>query len=63
MTSPAAADIATSDPLFAGLFDRTITSIPDSVKKQRYMTSVAPMSANPGRWVEQPRRFRLASTR
>jgi hypothetical protein len=55
MTSPAAADSATSDPLFAGLFDRSITSIPDSVKKQRYITSVAPMSANPGRWVEQPR--------
>ncbi|HEV2624614.1 MAG TPA: galactose oxidase, partial [Xanthobacteraceae bacterium] len=55
MTSPAAADSATSDPLFAGLFDRSITSIPDSVKKQRYMTSVAPMSANPGRWVEQAR--------
>jgi Kelch motif len=55
MTSPAAADTATSDPLFAGLFDRNIKSIPATVEKQRYMTSIAPMSANPGRWVEQPR--------
>ena len=41
-----------SDPLFAGLFDKTITAIPADVAKQRYMTSVAPMAANPGKWVE-----------
>ena len=44
-----------SDPLFAGLFDKTITAIPADVAKQRYMTSVAPMAANPGKWVEMPR--------
>ena len=53
MSLAAAAD--TGDPLFAGLFDRKITSIPASVEKQRYMTSTAPVAANPGRWVEQPR--------
>jgi len=45
----------TSDPLFAGLNDRSITAIPATVEKQRYVTSVAPTAANPGRWVEQPR--------
>jgi hypothetical protein len=55
MTSPAATETATSDPLFAGLFDRNITSIPATVEKQRYMTSIAPVAANPGRWVEEPR--------
>ena len=45
----------TTDPLYAGLNDRTITDIPKTVEKQRYMTSVAPMAANPGRWVAQPR--------
>src|SRR5580704_7182827 len=49
------ADAATTDPLFAGLNDRTITAIPASVEKQRYLTSVAPKAANPGRWIEQPR--------
>jgi N-acetylneuraminic acid mutarotase len=44
-----------ADPLFAGLNDRSITAIPASVEKQRYMTSVAPAAANPGKWVEQPR--------
>src|ERR1700674_1869532 len=44
-----------TDPLFAGLNDRTITAIPASVEKQRHMTSVAPKPANPGRWVEQLR--------
>jgi len=43
-----------SDPLYAGLFDRKITAIPEAAHKQRYMTSVAPVAANPGRWVEQP---------
>jgi N-acetylneuraminic acid mutarotase len=51
MNSPDAA----SDPLFIGLNDRTITAIPASVERQRYMTSVAPKAANGGRWVEQPR--------
>ena len=53
--SAATAQAATGDPLFAGLFDRSITAIPESVAKQRYMTSVAPIAANPGRWIEQPR--------
>jgi Kelch motif len=56
MTASAATTQATTgDPLFAGLFDRSITANPETVAKQRYMTSVAPMAANPGRWVEQPR--------
>ena len=42
-------------PLFLGLTDKSITDIPKTVEKQRYMTSVAPKAANPGRWVEQPR--------
>jgi hypothetical protein len=44
-----------NDPLFLGLSDCTITAIPATVEKQRYMTSVAPKAANPGKWVEQPR--------
>jgi hypothetical protein len=44
-----------SDPLFAGLFDRKITDVPDSVRDMRYTTSVASVAANPGRWIEQPR--------
>jgi hypothetical protein len=50
-TSPASA----ADPLFAGLFDKSITAIPASVEAQRYITSVAPPAANPGRWIEQKR--------
>ena len=42
-------------PIFLGLNDKTITDIPKTVEKQRYMTSVAPKAANPGTWVEQPR--------
>jgi len=42
-------------PLFLGLNDKSITDIPKTVEKQRYMTSVAPKAANPGKWVEQPR--------
>ncbi|HXW49695.1 MAG TPA: kelch repeat-containing protein, partial [Xanthobacteraceae bacterium] len=53
--SAGTAPAATGDRLFAGLFDRSITAIPETVAKQRYMTSVAPMAANPGRWIEQPR--------
>jgi hypothetical protein len=45
----------TDDPLFVGLFDRTITDVPANVAEQRYMTSVAPPAALQGRWVEQPR--------
>jgi len=45
----------TSDPLFAGLFDRKITEVPATAQGQRYMTSVAPAASNPGKWVEQPR--------
>lgn len=44
-----------SDPLYAGLFDKNITDIPADVAKQRYMTSVAPVASNPGKWVEQAR--------
>src|ERR1044071_4706327 len=43
------------DPLFAGLNDHSITAIPATVEKQRYMTSVAPKAANPGKWTEMPR--------
>ena len=42
-------------PLFLGLNDKTVTDIPKTVEKQRYMTSVAPKAANPGKWIEQPR--------
>jgi N-acetylneuraminic acid mutarotase len=42
-------------PLFMGLNDPSITDIPRTVEKQRYMTSVAPPAARPGRWLEQPR--------
>lgn len=42
-------------PLFLGLNDNSITDIPNTVEKQRYMTSVAPKAANPGKWIEQPR--------
>ena len=42
-------------PVFLGLNDKTITAIPATVEKQRYMTSVAPKAANPGKWIEQPR--------
>ena len=38
-------------PLFLGLNDKSITDIPKTVEKQRYMTSVAPKAANPGKWV------------
>lgn len=46
---------ATDDPLFVGLQNPKITEIPKTVETQRYLTSTAPMAANPGRWVEQPR--------
>jgi hypothetical protein len=44
-----------SDPLFSGLFDRKITDIPPSVQNMRYMSSIAPVAADPGRWIEQLR--------
>jgi N-acetylneuraminic acid mutarotase len=44
-----------NDPLFMGLNDKSITAVPASVEKQRYMTSVAPQAAVPGKWVEMPR--------
>ncbi len=46
---------ATDDPLFVGLFNPAITTIPDTVKAQRYMSSVAPAAASQGKWIEQPR--------
>ena len=45
----------TADPLFSGLNDRSITAIPATVEQQRYVTSVAPKAANPGKWIEQKR--------
>ena len=45
----------TNLPIFLGLNDKTITDIPKTVEKQRYMASVAPKAANPGKWVEMPR--------
>ena len=42
-------------PTFLGLNDKTITDIPQTAEKQRYMVSVAPKAANPGKWVEMPR--------
>ena len=39
-------------PLYLGLNDKTVTDIPKTVERQRYMTSVAPKAANPGRWVD-----------
>jgi hypothetical protein len=42
-------------PVFLGLTDKSITDIPKSVEKQRYMTSVAPAAKRPGRWIEMPR--------
>ncbi len=42
-------------PVFLGLTDKSITDIPKTVEKQRYMVSVAPAAKNPGRWIEMPR--------
>ncbi len=42
-------------PLFLGLNDKTVTDIPKTVEKQRYMTSVAPQAKNLGKWIEMPR--------
>src|SRR5262249_24539361 len=47
--------MTTTDPLFAALNDRSITEIPKTVEKQRYITSVAPPAAKPDKWVEHPR--------
>ena len=51
-------------PLFLGLNDKTVTDIPKTVEKQRYMTSVAPKAANPGQMGRECRacRSRPAST-
>lgn len=46
-------DATIEDPLFCGLYDRTITSIPQGVSKPA--PSPTPASARPGRWIEQPR--------
>jgi len=42
-----------ADPLFSGLFDPTITSIPKGVSKPA--PEKIPVAANPGRWIELPR--------
>lgn len=44
---------AKEDPLFSGLFDPTITSIPQGVSKPAL--DPVPPAANPGRWAVQPR--------
>ena len=44
----------TTDPALCSLNDRSIAAIPATVRKQRYVTSVAPRRPS-GRWVEQPR--------
>jgi Kelch motif len=41
------------DPLFSGLFDPTITSIPKGVS--RPIADPTPAAKNPGRWIELPR--------
>jgi N-acetylneuraminic acid mutarotase len=41
------------DPLYCGLFDRSITSIPQNVSKPA--ADPVPVAANPGRWLEMPR--------
>ena len=46
---------ATDDPLFVGLFNPKITSVPATAEAQRYVTSTAPAAPSAGRWVEQPR--------
>src|SRR3974390_3895921 len=42
-------------PLFLGLNDKTVTDIPKTVEKRRYMTSMARRAANQGKGIEQPR--------
>ena len=42
-------------PLFLGLNDKTVTDIPKTVEKQRYVTSVAPKAANQGKWMSRRR--------
>jgi Kelch motif len=46
-------DGAFEDPLFCGLFDRTITSIPAGVS--RHAPAAVAEAQRPGRWVELPR--------
>jgi hypothetical protein len=41
------------EPLFSGLFDPTITSIPKGVSKP--VASPTPAAKKPGRWIEMPR--------
>ncbi len=46
-------EIAYEDPIFCGLFDRTITSIPPNVSKPA--PEPIQLATNPGRWIEMPR--------
>jgi len=46
-------DQLTEDPLYWGLNDPTITSIPQGVSKPT--VTPTPLSLHPGRWIEQPR--------
>lgn len=46
-------NIVYEDPVFCGLFDRTITSIPPNVSKP--VADPVRVSPRPGRWIEMPR--------
>jgi hypothetical protein len=46
-------DVAYEDPIFCGLFDRTITSIPQGASKPA--ADPTPVAHNQGRWIEMPR--------
>ncbi len=46
-------EIVYEDPIFCGLFDRNITSIPPNVSKPT--PEPIRVAANPGRWIEMPR--------
>lgn len=53
MPDAAVAETLEMDPLFSGLFDRTITSIPQGASKPK--ADPVHEAAQPGRWVELPR--------
>ena len=46
-------DMIYEDPIFCGLFDRTITGIPQNVSKPA--ADPVPAAGRPGRWIEMPR--------
>ena len=53
MPNTVASQAEYEDPIFCGLFDRSITSIPANVSKPA--PEPTPTAARPGRWVELPR--------